>query len=233
MSHEPRKLETQDEPDIFKLRQQLETQSETFIAQLKLDDPQAWENLVILTRPRLTRAIQQSLAVCGLPRDRQDDVEQEVWKTAREKITTFTWQGEVRLHRWLARIAKNCTQSLKHKEKPHASIDAMMEDEADPSNSYFGADRVFFQNRLYTESAEIEVLRKELQGTLLVILDRALRELSARDREIVLCRLLLKEKPEIIATRFNLKVTNVYQIVNRAKKTMQKYLVGYKLFRQD
>jgi len=122
----------------------------------------------------------------------------------------------------------NVVRTMRHDEQRGnpVSLDEIMANEHDENAMV--ADRFFYKHRLYMESAEesaeIELQRAELRRELLPILERALRELSARDREIVVRRLIHKEKPAELAKRFDLKTANIYQIVSRAKNSMRAYL---------
>lgn len=197
----------------------------TLIENLKAGDQEAWGMLYTMCGPQLRKAIGKSLARYELSPTFQGDIEHEVWHVFKAQINDFEWLGEDKLNNMLTSIAHKRVLTLRNKEKMHrtSSLDEFAERES-------SADYLHYQNHLYTESAEDRAERDELRGQLLVVLDRALRELSARDREIVVARLILKEQPSDLARRYNMKITNVYQVVNRAKKTMRAYLLAMGLF---
>lgn len=207
----------------LKLKAALEKR--TLIENLKAGDQEAWGMLYTTCGPQLRRAISKSLARYELSSSFQGDIEHEVWHVFKAQINDFEWLGEDKLNNMLASIAHKRVLTLRNKEKIHrtTSLDEFAERE-------HSTDYLHYQNHLYTESAEDRAEREELRSQLLVVLDRALRELSARDREIVVARLILKEQPSDLARRYNMKITNVYQVVNRAKKTMRAYLLAMGLF---
>lgn len=200
----------------------------TLIENLKTGDHEAWGLLYVECGPQLRKAIHKSLAKYELSPVYVGDIENDVWRIFRAQIDGFEWLGEDKLNNLLASIAHKCVLTLRSKEKVHrvSSLDEIADDPAD-------GDYHNYQHHLYTESAEERADRDELRRQLLVVLDRALRELSARDREIVVARLILKEGPGEIARRFDMKITNVYQVVSRAKKTMKAYLLAMGLFGGD
>jgi len=200
----------------------------TLIAQLKMGDVEAWEQFHKQYAPRLREDIRRSLGKRGMSLDRADDIEQDVWQFVKKRIDLFEYQSQAKTHHWLANIAYNHVRTLRHAERRGNPVSLDEIAAAEDSENAISADRFYYQNRLYVESAEesaeAALSRAQLQQELLPILERALRELSARDREIVVRRLVLKEKPAELAKRFNLKTANVYQIVSRAKNSMKAYL---------
>lgn len=215
------------QPNTPELRFRAALEKKTLVENLKAGDQEAWGLLMTECRPNLLKAIHRSLAAQSLPRALADEIESDVWLIFRSQIATFQWLGEDKLHNHLASIAHKCVLTARNREQRHdrrnESIDAIAERHHD-------GDHHSYQHHLYTESAEERADREELRRQLLGVLDRALRELSARDRDIVVARLILRETPADIARRHNLKITNVYQIVNRAKKTMKAYLLAMGLF---
>jgi RNA polymerase sigma factor (sigma-70 family) len=214
------------------LQHEIAAQEKVLVERLKLREAAAWEELHQLFSPQLRIAIRRHLQRRSIPLDRVDDVEQMVWRLVNERIHTFVYQEEGKFFNWIRTIALYCVRTLYHHEKrDHISLDAVPA--ATPDNP-LSEDQFLYQNKLYTESAEdlaeISLHRAELRRKLLPVLDRALRELSARDRQIVVRYFINKEKPGELAEQFDLKIQNIYQIVYRAKKTMWTYLVAHGLF---
>jgi RNA polymerase sigma factor (sigma-70 family) len=219
--------EPKSEPKL-ELRLKAALEKRTLIENLKAGDREAWGTLYTMCGPTLRKQIGRSLARYELGSAFVGDIENEVWSIFKAQIDEFEWLGEDKLNNLLASIALKRVQTLHHKEQRHraASLDELAEREG-------AADQLHYQKQLYTESAEDRAEREELRRQLAVVLERALRELSARDREIVVARLILKEQPADIARRYTMKITNVYQVVNRAKKTMRAYLLAMGLFNAD
>lgn len=211
----------QSEPEI-------QVRGEELIQRLKLGDVDAWEQFVTGYGPRLRENIRRSLNKRGMSLDRADDIEQDVWRFVKNNIDVFQFQSESKTHIWLANIAYNKVRSLRHAEKRDKTISFDEIAASEEGNSPASVDSFYYRNRLYVESAEetaeAALSQVQLQQELLPILERALRELSGRDREIVVRRLIYKEKPADLAEHFNLKIANVYQIVCRAKNSMKAYL---------
>jgi RNA polymerase sigma factor (sigma-70 family) len=236
MSIEQRKPQrARDEGSLYRLQQDTLMPEHVLIERLKANEPEAWEYLHRLYTPELRKAIRRSLNKRHIPLDRADDIEQTVWKNVQEQIGDFVYQGQGKLYHWFVKIAYYCVCGLMNVEQ---SNDLSLEELAErQTENPLVEDNFFYKNRMYVESAEdsaeVELRRAELRKILQPILERALRELSARDREIVVRYFIMKEKPGALAERFDLKIANIYQIVYRAKKTMRTYLVARGLFGPD
>ncbi len=199
------------------------------VERLRAGDEAVWTSFVRQYTPRLRTAIQKSLNKKRVPLDRREDIEQDVWQVARQEIADneFEYESEEKTHHWLGKIAYYCVLTLRNREKraPY-SLDEI--EEKSGSENAISPDRFFYKNGLYMKSAEevasIELRRAELRRELLPLLDQALRELSSRDREIVVRRLVNKEKSPELAERFGITTASVYQIVSRAKNTIRGYL---------
>jgi len=210
-------------------RSQVRLDGPLLVERLRAGDQEVWTIFVRRYTPYLRVAVKKSLNKKRMPLDRCDDIEQDVWQVARQEIedNEFEYESEEKTHRWLGKIAYYCVLTLRNREKRHPQSLDEIEEKSGTENA-MSSDSFFYKNRLYVASAEevasIELRRAELRRELLPLLDQALRELSSRDREIVVRRLVNKEKSPELAERFGITTASVYQIVSRAKNTIRGYL---------
>jgi RNA polymerase sigma factor (sigma-70 family) len=187
------------------------------VRRLQSQDERAWEDALEHYAPQLLFDIRTSLKKRGLPPELADDIQQETWLTAVQKIGEFVCDGEGRLYHWLRAIAFNHVRNYNRKQRSTFSFDEM---ESDEENT-LSLDRFLFTYILVGDSPEDVLLLKEQ----LSLLDRALQRLKPYEREILLRRLMWGEKPEELTLSYPaLKPRSISQLVLRAKKTIQSAL---------
>lgn len=199
------------------------TQERVFVARLKCKEPpdaEAWKQLLGEYQSPLHTAIRRSLAKYSLPADRLDDIEQKTWVTAYHKIEAFEPQGPNALRNWLGTIQHNHVRNLSRQRNP-VSMDAHdpETDQAAPQYEDTAA-----------RNPESEFIQDETRREIWSALELALQALSARDREIVLRRLLWQDDVQQLADAYHLKPQTIYQITTNTKKKLQSYLLAPDLF---
>jgi RNA polymerase sigma factor (sigma-70 family) len=199
-------------------------QERGFVMRLKRRNPpdtEAWHHLLVHYGPYLRRCIRFTLTKFNLPLDRADDIEQATWITAYTRVNEFDPIRKNSLRRWLDGIQQNHIRNLSRERNP-LSIDEEPED-SDANFAEYLADA-------RTPNPEQEFISDETRREILSALDLALQELPARDREIVMRRLLRKESIEHLAQDYHLKPQTVYQIMSNTKKKLRNYLLAPDLF---
>lgn len=185
-----------------------------FVERLKKMDQQAWQDVLDIYAPTLHRDVVSSLRKRGLPIDQADDITQETWLVAVQKIGEFVCDGEDKFYHWLRAISLNHVRNLWRKQRKAVSLDDLMEI---PS----GLDHFLWANRLVADNPENEVaLREQLSA-----LDRALQKIKPTERELLLRRLLCNQKPDELAEHYPwLNSRSISQALFRAKKHVQNQL---------
>lgn len=213
MERRAEKLVTDSRPPLqFKSEEISTLQSQqAWIEQLKLMNQDAWVHLLNRFQIMLREFIRNKLITAGFSGDDSacEDIQQQTWNTAIEKIHLFRWMSEIQLYCWLRNIARNHVRNLTQKKAPVHSFEAF-EDDAK-------LDAFLNQHDLYEDSPESE---QELLDRV-TALDAAMRELSARDREIVMRRFVEQEKPAQLAREYNMDVLAIYKVIDRAKNTIE------------
>ena len=183
------------------------------VEKLKCNDEQAWEDAFELYAAFIHYDIVVSLRKRGLPADYADDIQQEAWLTAVQKIGEFTCDGENKFYHWLRAISFNHVRNLWRKQRQTVSFEAI--DEAEAPN---GLDYFLRANGLTVNNTEDCVILREQ----LAAIDHILMDFKPREREIVLRRLLWDEKPEDLALLFPaLKTRSISQMLFRARKAIR------------
>lgn len=182
-----------------------------FIERLKQMDEEAWQDMIDVYTLSLHRDVVASLRKRGLPADYAEDITQETWLVAVQKISEFVCDGPDKFYRWVRAISLNHVRNLWRKQRKTVSFDELAEM---PS----GLDHFLWANKLTADNPEDEVsLREQLSA-----LDRALQKLKPSERELLLRRLLGGEKPEALAEHYPwLNPRSISQTLFRAKKTVQ------------
>jgi RNA polymerase sigma factor (sigma-70 family) len=175
-------------------------------------DPDSWTQLHEFYSGHLRRDIQISLRKWGLPLDIADDIEQETWLTAVRKIGEFTWVDEERFYHWLRSISCNHIRSYRRHQRRYVSFEDS-EDEDD------GVEDFMDHFMEASDGVEDQVILRER----MVALDRVLRTLPPRDREI-LVRRMMGETPRDLAAEYGLKPEHVRTILLRSKKKLDDQL---------
>jgi RNA polymerase sigma factor (sigma-70 family) len=195
-----------------------------FVEELRRGDAEAWKRLVVDQGPYLRRCIRYTLSRYNLPADRLDDIEQKTWLTVYTRIQEFEPRRRNSLRRWMDGIQLNHIRNLA-REPQSVSMDG---DEGDS-----GTDDAYLPEHLEDPNApspEHQMIDRETRREIWSALDLALQELSPRDREIVLRRVLRREPVEKLAAEYNLKQQTIYQIISNTKKKLRSYLLAPDLF---
>lgn len=185
---------------------------------LKSMHEEAWSELVVNYGDDLRSDIGASLRKRGLSLEMVEDVEQETWRIAVQKIHEFEAETVDKLYNWLRVIALNRVRMILRKQKDdEVAFEDIEEREAEGG---FSLDHFIYMHELSEDSPEALVLLRER----LAALEVALHDLSPRDREILLRRLLGDETPRDLAVVYDLAPRSVSMILLRAKQTLEKRL---------
>lgn len=183
------------------------------VDKLKRMDSRMWEHIFENYTATLTYDVSNSLRKRDLPIEFADDILQETWLTAVEKIQDFHCDGDGKFYNWLRVIALNHVRNYWRKNRQNISFEAIDETQSPNALDYF----------LQTEGLAVnDVENQAAVHDQLIQLDKLLCELSSRDREIVLRRLVMDEKPEELALRYpDLKVQSISQLICRVRKNLR------------
>ncbi|MCA0456208.1 MAG: sigma-70 family RNA polymerase sigma factor [Chloroflexi bacterium] len=183
------------------------------VDKLKRMDSRMWEHIFENYTATLAYDINMSLRKRDLSAELADDILQETWLTAVEKIHEFVCDGDGKFYNWLRVIALNHVRNYWRKNKQNISFDALEETQSPNALDYF----------LQTQGLAINDVENQVQiRQQMTQLDQLLSELSPRDREIVVRRLIMDEKPEELAQRYpNLKVQSISQLICRVRKNLR------------
>ena len=183
------------------------------VDKLKRMDSRMWEHIFENYTATLTYDVSNSLRKRDLPVEFADDILQETWLTAVEKIQDFQCDGDGKFYNWLRVIALNHVRNYWRKNRPNISFEGIEETQSPNALDYF----------LQTEGLAVNDVENQVAvHEQLAQLDKLLCELSTRDREIVLRRLVMDEKPEELALRYpDLKVQSISQLICRVRKNLR------------
>ena len=187
-----------------------------WIILLKELNSNAWDLLIDRFGMDLRGDIKASLRVRGLSDDAVDDIEQQVWVTAIEQIGDFEWQGEDKLYHWLRSIAAWHVKTLRRKSKDATSLDEI----DDRPESALALDFFLYINGMVENSPELEA---EMMDDLRM-LSGAMKNLSERDQEILLRRLVWRETPRDMAADYGVEAATISTILVRAKEAIRSQL---------
>ena len=183
------------------------------VDKLKRMDSRMWEHIFENYTATLTYDVANSLRKRDLPLEFADDILQETWLTAVEKIQDFQCDGDGKFYNWLRVIALNHVRNYWRKNRQNISFDAIEETQSPNALDYF-----LQTEGLAINDVENQVSVREQLGQL----DKLLGELNSRDREIVLRRLVMDEKPEELALHYpDLKVQSISQLICRVRKNLR------------
>jgi len=183
------------------------------VDKLKRMDTRMWEHIFENYTATLTYDVSNSLRKRDLPLEFADDILQATWLTAVEKIQDFQCDGDGKFYNWLRVIALNHVRNYWRKNRQNISFDAIDETQSPNALDYFLQSEGLAINDVENQAAVHEQLLQ---------LDKLLCELSSRDREIVLRRLVMDEKPEELALRYpDLKVQSISQLICRVRKNLR------------
>lgn len=175
-------------------------------------DPDAWTRLHEYHSGRLRRDIQISLRKWGLSPEFAGDIEQETWLTAVKRINEFVWVDDDRFYNWLRAISCNHIRTYRYKQKRFVSFDDF-EDDDDGLDDYM--DSYVWDS----ECIEDEVIPHERMAAL----DRVIRTLKPREREIIVRR-MMGETPRELAAEYQLKPEHLRTLLLRSKKKIEAQL---------
>lgn len=195
---------------------------------LKALNEDAWSDLVMSYATDLRNDIAASLRKRGLPADDMDDVEQETWRIAVQKIQDFEAESVDKLYNWLRVIALNRIRMIRRSQKDNEVAFEEIEMHADEGGG-ISLDQFLYIYDLNTDSPEQTVLLRER----LSALETALQELSVRDRDILVRRLVWGEPPRDLAKVYNLAPRSVSMILLRAKQTLERHTAAMDLFSRE
>lgn len=184
-------------------------------------DSEAWKELLVVYRPILRQRIRYTLLRYHFPADRIDDIEQKTWVTVYTRIHKFVPLRRHSLRKWMDRIQDFHIRNLSREPEP-ASIDAPVE----PT----GTELAEQLEDTYTRNPEQELIIRETRREIFSALDMALQELTPRDREIVLRRLVHNDDVDQLAEDYQLQSQTIYQITSNSKKKLRSYLLASHLF---
>jgi RNA polymerase sigma factor (sigma-70 family) len=183
------------------------------VDKLKRMDSRMWEHIFENYTATLTYDVSNSLRKRDLPLEFADDILQETWLTAVEKIQDFQCDGDGKFYNWLRVIALNHVRNYWRKNRQNISFEAIDDTQSPNALDYFLQSEGLAVNDVENQAAVHEQLLQ---------LDKLLCELSSRDREIVLRRLVMDEKPEELALRYpDLKVQSISQLICRVRKNLR------------
>ena len=183
------------------------------VDKLKRMDSRMWEHIFENYTATLSYDVSNSLRKRDLPLEFADDILQETWLTAVEKIQDFQCDGDGKFYNWLRVIALNHVRNYWRKNRQNVSFEAIDETQSPNALDYF----------LQTEGLAVNDVENQVAvREQLVQLDKLLCELNPRDREIVLRRLVMDEKPEELSLRYpDLKVQSISQLICRVRKNLR------------
>ena len=188
------------------------------LTRLQSMDEEAWEDLLEIFSARLERDIVASLRKRNLPLHEAEDIQQQTWVTAIQKIDSFTWNDGYSLYKWLRVISLKHVHNLTRKRRPDISFD-----EVDEKSEETGItlDAFLILNRLIEESTEEKAeVREQLR-----LIANVIETLEPCEREIFCRRFVYEEKPAHISRDYpTLKSRSVSQKLTRMK---QKIIVLY------
>ena len=194
---------------------------------LKEMNQDAWDEFVTNYAADLRRDIGASLKKRGLPADLTEDIEQETWRVAVQKIHDFDAESIEKLYHWLRVIALNRIRMMLRKQQDDEI--AFEEIEEYEFSGGISLDHFLYTNDLSADSPEdILLLRERLSA-----LETALHELSPRDREILLRRLMCGETPRDLAEDYCLAPRSISMILLRSKQTLEKHIAAMDLFNTE
>lgn len=192
-----------------------------WIERLQAMDRDAWDSLLSSYTDSLRSYVNwQAARYQSVDEATREDVIQQTWMTVVENIAGFEYRGENRLYPWIKTIAYNHLRNA-WRRTYHAGDESFEGFEDDHS-----LDNFLHENGLFDDSMESKTLRRER----MLALDAALRELNARDREIVTRRFVWGEKPQQLAEVYGLEPQTVSAIITKAKKKIYLQLITHDLF---
>lgn len=201
---------------------------EVWIFLLRQHEQRAWDQLMAHYAGDLRRDILRSLRKRGLDEQHLDDIEQETWLTAVEKIRAFEFQDEARLYNWLRKISVNHIMTLIHKlerRKANPSLEEIEERE----DSELPLDMFLFAHGWYAESPEQRIVLNEF----MTALNEAFQHLRPIEREIMLRRLVWGETPREMAKEYGMQPNSISVLLVRAMKTLRVQLMSMGYLKDD
>jgi RNA polymerase sigma factor (sigma-70 family) len=190
---------------------------------LRQFEQRAWDKLMRFYGADLRQDISRSLRKRGLDDSHLDDIEQETWLTAVEKIKTFEFQDEGKLYNWLRTISVNHIRTLLHKLKNNRSLDEFSERE----EGDFPIDLFLFTHGYYADGPEPTILMRDMMAAV----QRAFEILRPIEREVLMRRIVGGEAPRDMAPEYGMQPNSISVMLVRSIKALRAQLrqMGYKL----
>jgi RNA polymerase sigma-70 factor, ECF subfamily len=183
---------------------------------LKHLDEAAWEMLLALYGGQLHRDILTSLRRRGLPDSEAEDIQQETWITAIQKIDDF--EGGEKLYYWLRVISLNHIRSLRRKQRSTTSLDEI---EAEYESNGKTLDSFLYIHHLSTPGVEGEIEHQQQ----LEHVGKALLKMNLQDRDMFLKRYLWQKKPLNLAQEYpSMSAHTIAQRLLRARRRIRLWL---------
>lgn len=180
----PWRFEGVRSPRAFRLEDLSSLNTEDLLAVARNGDEQAWETVYRRYRPMLAVMVRMRLPNPLRSRLATDDLLQDGFLKAWEKIRTFRYQGEKSFRRWLTTIVLNCLRDL---NDHHRAGRRDVHLEVDPSKD----DRPGFEPSDEGESGPEQAV--QLNEERMRVLE-AMTKLSENEQEL-LCMRLFEDMP--------------------------------------
>lgn len=204
---------------------------------LKEGDEDAWRDFYKLVSPKLRRLANGRLDQYDLAPSYADDIIQTVFIDFKKRLDkgVFTYKGQQQLQSFLYQsVTLRIYELVKVRKKEPVPLSDKLSLVSDKGDEELLEDLLFRLHQFEESPEEIlhrKAKREQVREILLPILDKALRELSDRDRNIVLRHLVSRQKQHQIAKQMKLPAPTVYRVVQRAKQTIKSYYLAAILFR--
>jgi RNA polymerase sigma factor (sigma-70 family) len=190
-----------------------------WVLQLRQCDEAAWDILLKYFAEDLRADILASLRKRRLPESWLEDIEQETWLTAIQRLEDFVWVNEEKFYHWLRVISLNHIRRYQAIEGRGVSL-------ADSEDADIAEDLENFVEAWRSQELNPEDLT-ELKESYRA-LDLALRSLQPREQEILL-HWLGGKKPRELARMYNMQATSISMLLLRAKDKIRSTLKNPRL----
>jgi RNA polymerase sigma factor (sigma-70 family) len=182
------------------------------LERLQAMDEAAWEELLERYSKRLYDAIVVSLRKRGLNESSAEDIQQQTWLTAVQRIDEFVPEANYSLYYWLRVIALNHVRNLARKTRYTVSFEEVDDTSEEKHTSL---DIFMARHDIVVEGPEEQVIAGELSGMVLRVLD----DYKPYQRDIFLKRVLWDVTPTELALNYpDLKPRSISQLLTRIKK---------------
>jgi RNA polymerase sigma factor (sigma-70 family) len=184
------------------------------LERLQAMEEEAWEELLERHSKPLYDAIVVSLRKRGLNESSAEDIQQQTWLTAVQRINEFVPEANCSLYHWLRVIALNHVRNLTRKTRYMVSFEEVDDTSEEKHTSL---DIFLARNDIVVEGPEKDVIAEELSGMVLRVLD----DYKPYQRDIFLKRVLWDVTPIELALSYpDLKPRSISQLLTRIKKSV-------------